>query len=968
MDNGNRNSLDSILDELKAKGVPKTDVKSSDIDDILAGLTAKKTVAPPTTAHEIAPPTEPKQTPTPQYVQPEPIQPQRPAEQHTNTKPPLREEPEREVFLPQEENKVKYATANLFDLQPPVQPAQEETMIFTRVGKAAAIDRVQRDKYVGDEELANWFDNSPDTFASKREQKRNEKERRRMEAEQAKQERFETKQARKAKFTEVDINEPDDEETHEESTKATNTDDGIEYELPAFTAPFMADTIKAAAEAAVPEPTRGVYANRHESILPQEKEEHDTRSFNFADAPTVQRVPTAAFTQEFETGEPARQPQAPIQEKSLFVDDMVDDRFRQFFSETVSIDKEEVALTAKQLRNRKKRIRTAGFTGEFAQLAELVDANSTEPIEMAQNADEDADDYNRPQDAPAIDGDIRSLCTSLSRRTFFTVITGLILLWLSFAKNGGLPIFSFMAYDTNPLIFSCVYMVFMLVAVAINFTTFTTGLAGLFTSPTVDTAPALAALAGVVQGAVLIYTGATAPASPAHGTLYGVVGALLLAFNALGKRVRAVSILRNFRLASATVDHSAAYVLDNSSELAYNITQGLEEEAPTLMLSRPTTLVKGFLRQSFSQRGTDRTGRILGWASLSAALVTAAICALLIDMDLFVIISVFTATLCLAAPLSSSLVSGIPSLLLQKNAARVGAVVPGWSAIEDLGDVNVVMATARDIFPPSTVSLKGIKTFEKERVDLAILYAASVLIEGCETLKDIFMGVIQGKSDMLYKVESLTKEPGRGFTAWVQNSRIVIGSREMLQKHDVDPPPIELEMKYVPSGHMPVYLAVSGKLFAMFIVGYGANEEVAQTLEGLIKSGVSLLVTSDDMNVTAELIEHAYNIAPGVIKVMGRKELDILEPMCTYKPESEGVMTHMGTFASFIGGMRAAAACAVTERMSSIVQIVSVALACVLSIMLVFGGELSTFSVIIILLYQLGWTFLVGLLPFTRRY
>jgi hypothetical protein len=93
-----------------------------------------------------------------------------------------------------------------------------------------------------------------------------------------------------------------------------------------------------------------------------------------------------------------------------------------------------------------------------------------------------------------------------------------------------------------------------------------------------------------------------------------------------------------------------------------------------------------------------------------------------------------------------------------------------------------------------------------------------------------------------------------------------------------------------------------------------------------------------------------------------------LEPLTAYLPESEGVRTHMGSFASFIGGMRAAAGCAAAERMSSIVQITSVALACLLSLMLVFGGGVAGLSLPVVLLYQISWALLASALPFLRRY
>ncbi|MDL2254293.1 hypothetical protein LJC49_09560, partial [Ruminococcaceae bacterium OttesenSCG-928-I18] len=563
------------------------------------------------------------------------------------------------------------------------------------------------------------------------------------------------------------------------------------------------------------------------------------------------------------------------------------------------------------------------------------------------------------------EADLTALRRTLGIRSAVSGAAALLLAWLAFGYTGVLPLPEFMSVAMGPLVFAGVYLALIVGTIILNFTTVASGLIGLFSEPTTDTTSAVAAVAALLQAVVLLVQLLTGV--PPDVTLFGAIAALVLCFNAMGKRVRSTAILENFRLASGGLEHSAAYVLDGGQEVAYNITKGLEEEHPSILISRPTALVKGFLRQSFSMRWSDGIGRILGWLLLAVSLVVAVV-AYVMTRDLMEAITCLAATACVAAPLSATLVSGIPSRLLQLGTGKVGAVVPGWSAIEELGEVNVVMAGARDVFPPNTVFLKGIKTFEQERVDLAILYAASVLVEACDTLRDIFLAVIQGKSEMLFKVENLLSEPGRGFTAFVENNRIILGTREMMQMHDIDPPPLEVEMKFTGEGNLPVYLAVSGKLFAMFIISYAPDSEVQETLDGLIKSGVSLLVTSEDPNVKDELIESVYQLPKGVVKVLGRRELELLEPLRSYLPESEGVMTHIGSFTSFIGGMRAAAGCAAGEKMSTYLQIASVVLACLFSVLLVISGGLPILSLFTVLLYQLGWTLFIGLLPFARRY
>lgn len=900
-----------------------------------------------------------------------------------------------------------------------------------RMGKAAAFDKVDRQKFTGDTELLSWFSGEdPDQGLSKKELRQAEKERKRQLAAERKEEKARKnrgesledegeflafKREEAPEETEAPLwgqtPEPESvigsafdepEETWEEDkslfdsavskSRRRNTPAATVTEKQATSRPPQRE----AAPANIPTPPKPVAvpippvvpqsavkpivdaaqqetmeilsatvsfeAISVEEVNPKPKNQRqDTRAFDVGEGEEAKRVPTAAYTQEFESASVMQQTAAAPEEgnKNLFVDEMVDDRFREFFSETVIVERAEIERGTNfldKIKRKNKKSKTSLLTGEFSQIAELA--------EQAEEQEEEGD-YSHPQDAQAIEDDIKALRASLTRRSIITGVLTVLLLWLGAGFVNIVPVPAFMHPATSPILFAVVYLALVAAAIGVNFTTIAPGLIGLAGEPTSDSPPALAAIGALLQGVVLLVQ-ISAVGRP-QVTLFGGLAALLLTFNAIGKRLRTRSILFNFQLASAGFDHSAGYVLDGGQEVARHITKGLEENDPAILVSRPTALVKGFLQQSFSERWSDVVGRILGWV-LSGVSLVIAIIVFVQTKNLLLAVSSFAATLCVAAPLSSSLLSAIPSTLLQQSTSKVGAVVPGWSAIEELGRVNVVMAGARDIFPPSSVRLRGIKTFQKERIDLAILYAASVLIQGCDTMRDIFLEVIQGKSDMLYKVENLNVEPGRGFTAWVENSRIVIGNREMLQKHDITPPPLEVEMKHVPEGCMPVYLAVSGKLFAMFVVAYEADPEVQDTLESLVQSGVSLLITSEDMNVSNELIERVYQLPQGVVKVMGRRELDLLEPLTEYLPESEGVMAHIGTFTSFIGGMRAAAGCAAAERMSGIIQIASVGLACLLCLLLGFSGSLANLSATIAIFYQFGWSVLISALPFAKRY
>lgn len=586
-------------------------------------------------------------------------------------------------------------------------------------------------------------------------------------------------------------------------------------------------------------------------------------------------------------------------------------------------------------------------------------------FEDEEEPEEPLKDYESPADAEAVSADLRSLKASLSLRFTVTGLITVFLLYITLVKAyPSLPNLPILSPTTQPLMYLLVCMTLTVICLAVNWQTLAGGVLSLVREPNPDLAPAFAGIFAAVQCLVFL----TDPKRFAAGnyTIFCGVAALTLALNLLGKKLTARIVLDNFEMASSGFEHSAAYSIENE-ELLKKVTGGLGETEPHLLVTRPTALVKGFLRQSFSEHLSDRLAKWLGIAAIAASTVCG-IAVLVMTKDGFSAVSCFAGAICLGAPLASTLVGAIPAGLMQSSAARVGAIIPGPSAVETLKRTNVVMMNGKDLFPTGHVALRGIKTFEKERIDLAILYAASILVEGCETLRDVFLEVVAGKREMLYQVENLTCETGRGFVGWIEGNRVIVGNREIMKQHDIEIPSMDYERKYTKDDRLPIYLAVSGKLFGMFLVSYLPSEEVQDTLEDLRHNGISLLVRSTDFSISRELIARCYDVPLSDVKVLSESELSALSPSLAYLPASEGVMTHIGTFASFIGGLQAALAAFTAERTAAIVEAASVVLGIVLTLLLTFTAGLGRLSVFAVLLYQLAWLILTVAIPLLKKY
>ena len=589
---------------------------------------------------------------------------------------------------------------------------------------------------------------------------------------------------------------------------------------------------------------------------------------------------------------------------------------------------------------------------------------SREPEDMDEELGQNTE-YETLEDGPAVQTKLESAGANLSLRVALTGVLGVALLYLGMSASlTGVPAPAPIDPALAPGAFLAVNLILLLAALLVNFPTLASGLTGLVKNPNPDTLATFAGLGALVQLAACLIAGKAW--DPSGVTLFTGPAVLLLAFNAAGRRMMNGVISRNFQAVTSGLDREAAYLVHNR-ELTARLAAGTGEPDPALLISRPTELMRGFMRQSFSARPGDALARKLAWGQLAAGVV-ALIGGAVIGKSALAAVSSLAGTLCLAAPVCATLVSAVPSLMLQKSASRVGAVVPGWSAQEELGSANMILVGARDLFPAGCVRLHGIKTFEKERIDLAILYAASVLVKGCDTLRDVFLAIIQNKTEMLFPVENLTNEPGLGFTGWVQNSRVLVGNRELMRKHGVDTPSRDYESRYTRGGRELVYLAVSGRLFGMFLVSYKANPSTRRVLHRLHGRGISVLVKSDDFTLNSTLVSQVYNLPEGCIKVLEASDLAALAPATAYQPASDGCMLHIGSFASFVGGMDAAAGAVAAERSANLVQAVSVGIGCLMAVLLAFTGGLVGLALPAMVLYHAAWAALTLALPLIRKY
>lgn len=548
---------------------------------------------------------------------------------------------------------------------------------------------------------------------------------------------------------------------------------------------------------------------------------------------------------------------------------------------------------------------------------------------------------------------LRSMSAELTLRCVLAGILAVVLVHFGLVAEGLLPAVAVLDPSAAPAAFFGANLLLLAASCVAAFPVLRDGLTGLRGKPTSETMPALAASAALLQAIMALLHADAFRAGDGLPLLSGMA-ALGLFLALLGSRVMLASVCGGHELLTNGVEHQAAFRVQDK-ELVRALAENLEQKDPWVLLTRPAEGGDAFVEQSLGERASERRARKFAYILLGAALLSGVVL-LLTGKGLDRAVCGMAAILCMGAPLSSTLIAGLASLRLHRTAATAGAVVPGWTSIEELGGVDTLQLDADELFTAESVKLEDIRIFKGGRIDRAILYAASVLNQSCNTLRGLFRQIIEDRTDILFPVKDLEVHSGLGFAAWCGNDHVLIGTRAYLEQQEIALPEPEYEASHSKNGELQIlYLAVSGNLHAMFVLRYVGGRNTARSLAVLQKEGIHLLVRTKDPSLTAAHIAQAYHLEPGMVTVLNREQCARLDHAAE-SDEGRCCMYHLGGLASLTAGLQAAEQAQNAETSATTVQLVSVGFSVAIGLLLTWAGSIAQISVATVLMYQAAWS------------
>ena len=210
-----------------------------------------------------------------------------------------------------------------------------------------------------------------------------------------------------------------------------------------------------------------------------------------------------------------------------------------------------------------------------------------------------------------------------------------------------------------------------------------------------------------------------------------------------------------------------------------------------------------------------------------------------------------------------------------------------------------MLVDAEQLFPKGMVDFKSLKVLGSTKIEDCILYAASLACGAGSILSPTFYKMLRGKTEMLYPVESYIYEDGLGLSGWIENKRVLLGSRELMENHSIDGLPTKSKEADYAKGNTVLYLSVSGVVSMLFVVQAKASRSVSRWLGELGDNGIVTVIRTVDGFINLDYIADLFDVDKAMLKLLPFRFHKDYAAETDYVPEVSSPMLCSGHFPSF---------------------------------------------------------------------
>ncbi|MDP4152171.1 MAG: hypothetical protein Q8865_01840 [Bacillota bacterium] len=246
-------------------------------------------------------------------------------------------------------------------------------------------------------------------------------------------------------------------------------------------------------------------------------------------------------------------------------------------------------------------------------------------------------------------------------------------------------------------------------------------------------------------------------------------------------------------------------------------------------------------------------------------------------------LTAFIVTIAFTAPVILGVVDKLPFTTLSKKLKLSGASIMGYEAVSKMSQADALIVSDLDIFPSKSLKLCGIKLYNGAEMEEVVVDVASIYNTIKSPMTAVMIEVINSRMELLKEVSEIEYLDERGFSATVDGKLLLIGNADLMAVNLVRIPKDGVADKIKEGGKVPLFIAVDGRLAAIFSLKYTENRFVKRYLKKILATGVKVTVKTCDPNLTQEYICERYYLNKRLVRVLPYR---LIESVNDLKPQN----------------------------------------------------------------------------------
>lgn len=565
-------------------------------------------------------------------------------------------------------------------------------------------------------------------------------------------------------------------------------------------------------------------------------------------------------------------------------------------------------------------------------------------------------EFKKFDDAEKVLGSIIQVKSNLVLRLCVLLFTGIFSTFITVANDLELPLIKTFDRTITPAAYLFTNTVLGLISIAVCYNVMLAGMKSLFKRKADnDTIAALGIFVTVIAGIINLFDPESIRDSVYHVYISAAIVGLI--FNTLGKLMIVKRTERNFRYVAGDFERYAVTSVDDE-ETAENFTRGSVAE-PKIAAMRKTEFVDNFMKNSYTADISDEYSKKISPYILIAGIVIALL-SLIFDKGaanmkerLFIALAAFSGTVTMCSSFAVMLIVNVPLARATKKYLQYSAVMLGYSSVDEFADTNSLLVDAEQLFPNGSIELANLKLLSAISIEDCILMAASLSCQSGSVLRSTFYKMLRGKTELLYPVESYIYEDGLGLSGWIENKRVLLGTRELMENHSIDGLPSEAKEKEYTKGNVAVYLSISGITAAMFVIEVSPNLSVTRWLQELELEGITTVIRTVDGFLSQRFLSDLFDIERDSVKLLSFRYHKDYESETEYVPRQASSMLCSGHFPSFAMLVIGAKRLKFTAKLGASVMYGATILAGLIALIMMLAGSFVQLTPTLVLVYNL---------------